>query len=42
MALCYNFSRLLSILGLDRFPAYLAKLYPHGAVRLLYALYRLR
>jgi transposase len=38
MALCYNFSRLLSILGLDRFLAYLAKLYPHRALRLVHAL----
>jgi transposase len=37
MALCYNFSRLLSILGLDRFLACLAKLYPHAAIRLLRA-----
>lgn len=29
MALCYNFTRVLSILGLDRFLAYLARNYPH-------------
>ena len=28
MALCYNFSRVLSILGLDSFMAYLANHYP--------------
>jgi hypothetical protein len=28
MALCYNFFRVLSILGMDRFLAYLAKNYP--------------
>ena len=35
MALCYNFSRLLSILGLDRFLAYLAKNNPYAANWLL-------
>ena len=38
MALCYNFSRLLSILGLDRFLACLAKKEPHAATVLLQAL----
>jgi transposase len=38
MALCYNFSRLLSILGLDRFLACLAKNRPYGATWLLQAL----
>jgi transposase len=38
MALCYNFSRLLSILGLDRFLAYLAKNDPHASIWLLQAL----
>jgi hypothetical protein len=35
MALCYNFSRLLSILGLDRLMAYLAKRRPTWATLLL-------
>lgn len=38
MALCYNFSRLLSILGLDGFLACLAKKKPHAATLLLQAL----
>ena len=37
MALCYNFTRVLSILGLDRFLAYLAKRRPHGPNLLLNA-----
>jgi transposase len=36
MALCYNFSRVLSILGMDRFLAYLAKNCPIG-LNLLFA-----
>jgi hypothetical protein len=35
MALCYNFSRVLSILGLDNFTAYLAKRNPYWALLLL-------
>ena len=35
MALCYNFTRVLSILGLDRFLAYLARSYPNWANLLL-------
>lgn len=35
MALCYNFSRVLSILGLDAFTAYLANRYPYWALLLL-------
>ena len=35
MALCYNFSRVLSILGLDRFIAYLAKRGPNWTILLL-------
>jgi hypothetical protein len=38
MALCYNFSRLLSILGMDRLLAYLAKNYPPVANWLLQTL----
>src|SRR5437764_5383814 len=38
MALCYNFSRLLSILGIDRFVACLAKNYLQVANWLLQAL----
>jgi transposase len=37
MALCYNFSRVLSILGLDSFMAYLAKRRSNLAILLLYA-----
>ena len=37
MALCYNFSRVLSILGLDGFMAYLAKRRSIGAILLLRA-----
>src|SRR4051794_11134261 len=32
MALCYNFSRVLSILGIDSFMAHLAKRYPDWAI----------
>lgn len=35
MALCYNFSRALSILGLDAFMAYLANSRPYWALLLL-------
>ncbi|MDE5447338.1 IS1182 family transposase [Bradyrhizobium sp. CSA207] len=35
MALCYNFSRVLSILGFDSFMAYLAKSRPYPALLLL-------
>src|SRR5208282_738394 len=35
MALCYNFSRVLSILGLDKLIAYLAKRKPNCAYLLL-------
>jgi hypothetical protein len=35
MALCYNFTRVLSILGIDRFPAHLAKRHPHWLSLLL-------
>lgn len=35
MALCYNFTRVLSILGIDRFLAYLAKRHPHWSNLLL-------
>jgi transposase len=35
MALCYNFSRLLSILGLDRLMTYLANRHPYLALLLL-------
>jgi transposase len=35
MALCYNFSRVLSILGLDNLMAYLASRHPHLALLLL-------
>ena len=35
MALCYNFSRVLSILGLDNFTAYLANRHPYWALLLL-------
>jgi transposase len=38
MALCYNFSRLLSILGLDSVMAYLAKRHPHLALLLFNAI----
>ena len=38
MALCYNFARVLSILGLDRFLAYLAKNCPDGLNLLFTAL----
>jgi transposase len=37
MALCYNFTRVLNILGLDRFIAYLAKRHSNSAILLLYA-----
>jgi transposase len=37
MALCYNFSRVLSILGLDSLMAYLANRHPNGALFLLNA-----
>ena len=37
MALCYNFSRVLSILGLDSFMAYLARRRSNLAILLLYA-----
>ena len=42
MALCYNFSRVLSILGLDAFMAYLASRHPHLALLLLNTITRLR
>ena len=42
MALCYNFSRVLSILGLDTFMAYLASRHPHLALLLLNTITRLR
>jgi len=35
MALCYNFSRVLSILGLDNFTAYLANRHPYWALLLI-------
>src|SRR5206468_5458685 len=35
MALCYNFTRVLSILGLDRFLAYLARNHPNWVDLLL-------
>ena len=35
MALCYNFSRVLSILGFDNFMAYLANRNPYWALLLL-------
>ena len=35
MALCYNFSRVLSILGIDSFMAYLARRLPHLALLLI-------
>ena len=35
MALCYNFSRVLSILGLDRLMAYLTSRHPYLALLLL-------
>ena len=38
MALCYNFARVLSILGMDRFLAYLAKNCPNGLNLLFTAL----
>jgi transposase len=38
MALCYNFTRVLSILGLDRFLAYLARNCPNWAHLLLYVI----
>ncbi|MCK1744855.1 IS1182 family transposase [Bradyrhizobium sp. 139] len=38
MALCYNFSRVLSILGLDAFMAYLARRLPYLALLLLNAI----
>jgi hypothetical protein len=38
MALCYNFARVLSILGVDRFLAYLAKNCPNGLNLLFTAL----
>ncbi|WP_208867127.1 transposase, partial [Bradyrhizobium sp. AS23.2] len=38
MALCYNFSRVLRILGLDTFMAYLASRHPHLALLLLSAI----
>ena len=41
MALCYNFGRVLSILGLDRFLAYLAKNCPNGLYLLFAALIHL-
>ena len=37
MALCYNFTRVLNILGLDRFMAYLAKRHLNWAILLLNA-----
>jgi hypothetical protein len=37
-ALCYNFSRVLSILGLDAFTAYLASRLPHSVLLLLNAI----
>jgi transposase len=37
MALCYNFSRVLSIIGFNTFTAYLASRYPYLAVLLLNA-----
>jgi transposase len=37
MALCYNFTRVLNILGLDRFMAYLAKRHSNWAILLLNA-----
>ncbi|SDH57434.1 Transposase DDE domain-containing protein, partial [Bradyrhizobium sp. Rc2d] len=42
MALCYNFSRVLSILGIDSFMAYLANCHPHWAFWLLNAVTRLQ
>lgn len=39
MALCYNFSRVLSVLGLDDFIAYLASRHPYLAISLLNALF---
>ena len=41
MALCYNFGRVLSILGLDRFLAYLAKNSLNGLYLLFAALIHL-
>ena len=41
MALCYNFTRVLSILGLDRLLAYLAKNCPNGLYLLFAALIHL-
>jgi len=41
MALCYNFGRALSIIGLDRFLAYLAKNCPNGLNLLFTALVQL-
>ena len=35
MALCYNFTRVLNILGLNRFMAYLAKRHSNWAILLL-------
>ena len=35
MALCYNFTRVLNILGLDRFMAYLAKRHSSWVILLL-------
>ena len=37
MALCYNFTRVLNILGLDRFMAYLTKRHSNWAILLLNA-----
>lgn len=37
MALCYNFTRVLNILGLDRFTAYLAKRHSNWVILLLNA-----
>ena len=37
MALCYNFTRVLNILGLDRFMAYLAKRHSNWTILLLNA-----
>ena len=37
MALCYNFTRVLNILGLDRFMAYLAQRRSNWAILLLNA-----
>ena len=37
MALCYNFTRVLSIVGLDRFVVYLAGRAANGAILLIFA-----